>query len=85
MILEYILKLGLKIFHTNVRAQKIDGFIFKMFGIVLPSFQVKNKRERAYFFQKILLLANINIEVILKIFFFTVSNTNIQFAEKKLI
>ena len=34
----YILKLGFKVHHTNVRAQKIDGSTFKIFGMVLASF-----------------------------------------------
>ena len=48
--LGYALKLGLKVFFTNVGVQKIDGFIFKIFKIVLASFQVKNKLESARFF-----------------------------------
>ena len=38
MILGYTFKLGLKIYSTNIEAQKIDGFIFEMFEIVLASF-----------------------------------------------
>ena len=38
MIVEYVLKLGLKICFTNVKVQKIDGSIFKTFGIILASF-----------------------------------------------
>lgn len=36
-------KLGLIIYHTNVEAQKIDDFIFQIFGMVLTSFQVEDK------------------------------------------
>lgn len=50
MSLGYALKLVLKICHTSIKAQKIDGSIFKIFGIVLASFQVENKIEKAYFF-----------------------------------
>ena len=38
MALVYAAKLGLKVYYTNVRAQKIDGSIFKTFVIVLASF-----------------------------------------------
>ena len=38
MTLRYILKLGLKIYSTNVKVQKIDGSILKTFKIVLASF-----------------------------------------------
>ena len=34
----YISKLGLKIRFINIKAQKIDGFTFEMFGIVLANF-----------------------------------------------
>lgn len=35
-------------------------------------------------FQKIFLLANISVEVVLRMFFLILSNANIQFPEKKL-
>lgn len=36
--LVYASKLGLKVWHTNIRAQKVNGSIFKTFKIVLASF-----------------------------------------------
>lgn len=39
----YAAKLGLKVCHTNVRAQKIDGSTLKIFKIGLASFQVEYK------------------------------------------
>lgn len=41
----YIAKLSLKICHINLKEQKIDGSIFKMFNIVLASLQVKNELD----------------------------------------
>ena len=38
MTLGYASKLDLKVRPTDVRAQKIDGSIFKTFGMVLASF-----------------------------------------------
>lgn len=38
MTSSYTLKLGLRVCHTNNKAQKIDGSILKTFGIVLASF-----------------------------------------------
>lgn len=70
---EYIFKLGLKVWLINIRAQKIDRFIFKIFGIVLDSFQIDNKFEKSRFFQKTFLITGTNIEVILKILFLTLS------------
>ena len=44
MTLIYAAKLGLKICHINVEAQKINNSTFKTFGIVLASFQVEDKQ-----------------------------------------
>ena len=38
MISAYTSKLGLQVYHTVVKAQKIDGFTLETFGIVLVSF-----------------------------------------------
>ena len=81
----YVLKLGLKIYPTNVGAQKIDGSTLEMFEIVLTSFQVEDKLGRTRYFQKTFLLADISIEVVLGMPFLTLSNANIEFAKKKLI
>ena len=48
----YALKLGLKIHPTKKRAQKIDGFTFKTFEMILASFQMKDTLEKARFFLK---------------------------------
>lgn len=42
IILAYVLKLALKIYLTNIKAQKIDGISLKIFEIVVASFQVNN-------------------------------------------
>lgn len=38
----FAIKLNIKIQHINVEAQKIDGFIFEIFRIVLANFWVKD-------------------------------------------
>ena len=83
--LGYIFKLGLKICPINFAAQKIDSSTLKMFEIVLASFQIKNKLERARFFQETFLLTNLNIKMVLRMFLLILSNANIKFAKKKLI
>ena len=80
MTLGYILKLGLKIRSTNVKAQKIDGSTLKTFEMVLVNFQIENTLWRAWFFLKTFLLANLNIKVVLRMPFLTFSNANIKFA-----
>lgn len=84
MILAYILTLGLQVYCTNVRAWKMDGSIFEIFGKILTNFQIENKLGKARFFQKTFLLASIHMEIILSILFLIFSNDNILFTEQKL-
>ena len=84
MTLRYTSKLGLKVRITNVGAQKIDDSTCKMFGMVLASFQVEDTLGKAWFFQKIFLLADLNIEVVEKMPFLTFNIADIKFAKKNL-
>lgn len=43
----YAAKLGLKADCTDIGAHNIDGPTFKIFGIILVSFQVENKISKA--------------------------------------
>ena len=78
----YIEKLGFKIWKTNIGAQKINSSILETFRIVIIDFQIENKISRPRFFQKTCLVANIKFEVILKIFFLKISNTDISFGKE---
>ena len=80
----YAKKLGLRTRRTDVRAQKIDGSSLDTFGMVIAGFQVIDKLGSARFFQETFLLADTTIEVVLGIPFLTLSNADIQFAEKEL-
>ena len=80
MILRYALKLGLKVCFINVGAQKIDGSTLETFEIVLASFQVEDMLEKAQFFQKTFLLADLSIQVVLGMLFLILSNADIKFA-----
>lgn len=84
MISAYASILGLKVYFYDIGTQKIDGSTLEKFEIVLANFQVDNKLRKTRFFQETFLLADINVEVILSIFFLTLNNTDIQFAEKRL-
>ena len=85
MALAYASKLGFKVYSIDVGAQKVDGSILKIVGMVLASFQIEDKLGRAQFFLKTFLLANINVEVVLDMLFLTFNNTDVQFIEKELI
>ena len=80
----YASKLGLRVHHSNVRAQKIDGSILQTFGMVLANFQVEDKLGKTRFFQETFLLANISAEVVLGMPFLTLSNADVQFVEEEL-
>ena len=77
MILIYAAKLGLKLHLTTVVAQKIDSSTLKTFGMVLATFQMKDKLGKARFFQETFLVANINAKIVLGIPFLTFSNADI--------
>ena len=80
----YALKLGLRVYHNVVGAQKIDGSTFQTFGMVLTNFQVEDKLGRARFFQETFLLADISTKVVLGMPFLALSNADVQFIEKEL-
>ena len=82
--LAYASKLGFRVHCTNIEAQKIDGSIVELFGMVLASFQVEDKFGRIRLFQETFLLADISTEVVLGMLFLNLSNADVQFVEKKL-
>ena len=73
----YASRLGLRVYRTDIRAQKVDGSTLKTFGMVLASFQVEDKLGRIWFFQETFLLADISTEVVLGMSFLTFSNANV--------
>lgn len=53
--------------------------------MVIAGFQVKNKLEKARFFQKTFLLADTSVEVIFEMPFLTFSKVEVDFTERELI
>ena len=78
---DFTQKLGLKIWKINIGAQKIDGSVLEIFGMIITDFQVEDKANRPRFFQKTLLVADIKLEVILGIPFLKFSNADVLFGE----
>ena len=68
-----------------MEAQKIDGSYLDIFGIVIVGFSLQNKLEKIWFFQETFLVADTRIKVVLRIPFFTLSNSNRRFAERELV
>ena len=81
---DYAWKLGLKIWRTNVRAQKIDGSALETFEMVIADFQVEDKASRPWFFQETFLVADTKFKVILGMLFLKISNADMSFGEKTL-
>lgn len=53
--------------------------------MVLAIFKIKDKLKKTQFFQKTFFLTDTSIDIILNIFFLTLSNANVLFAKKELI
>ena len=73
----YAKKLSLRAQKTDVGAQKIDGSSLDTFGMVFAGFQMINQLGRAQFFQETFLFADTTMEVVLKMLFLTLSNSDI--------
>lgn len=82
MSLSYIWKLSLKIWKTNIEAQKINNSVLESFGIIITNFQVEDKVGKFWYFQKFFFLFDTKFKVILKIFFLKLSNIDILFNKK---
>lgn len=78
----YTTKLGLYIGKIEVGIQKINRSYLNTFRIVIVGYSVKNKLEMIWFFQKVFSLANICLEMHMKMFFLTVKKENIRFADQ---
>ena len=72
-------QLGLKIWKTNIRAQKIDNNTLKTYKILVSIFSVSNKNVKKKILKKNFLLANIKPDIMLWMFFQTMSYIDIDF------
>ena len=85
IILVYIVRIKLKICSTIVIAQKINELCSETFEIVIIGFQILDKLVKAFFFQKMFLLANIIMKIVAEMLFLVFNNKNVKFVDKKLI
>ena len=72
-------QLDLKIWNINVGVQKIDSTTLKTYKIVISTFFISDKDDRKRFFEESFLLADIKPDVVLKMYFLTMSNADIDF------
>ena len=63
----------------NVGVQKIDITILNIYEMVVVVFLMTGKANRERFFEKTFLMANVSPEVVLGMFFLTLSGADIDF------
>ena len=64
--------------------QKINGTTLDIYEMVDAAFSVVDKGNWVKFFEETFLVANVSPEVVLKIFFLTLSNADIDFLGREL-
>lgn len=84
MNLTFAKKLGFSVQKTKFGLLKIDDSSFKTFRIVIIFFLINDKADRSRFFKEIFLIADISMNIALIMLFFTLSNAEINFLERKL-
>ena len=72
-------ELALPIRPTDIGVQKIDSTTLDTLGIVVAAFFVTNKANQVRFFKETFLMANVSPEIVLGIFFLTLSSANVNF------
>ena len=79
MYLDFAKKFSLQIQDINVDVQKINSFKLDTFGIVIASFSVEDKKKRSCFFEGIFLLADISMDITLRMLFHILSIVDMDF------
>ena len=80
----YTKKLSLRVRKTNVGIQKTDGSILEIYGMVIAGFQVQDQFRKARFFQITFSVADISVEVVLRMLFLAFCKIEVDFAEREL-
>ena len=76
-------ELGLLIRPTDVGAQKIDGTTLDTYEMVVAAFLIKNKANQVRFFVETFLMANVSLEVVFGMIFFTLSGADVDFLGRE--
>ena len=77
---DFAKKFDLWISEIIVGIKKINSLKLDIFDILIASFFIENKEEKSCFFKKTFLLADISIDITLRILFLILSNNKIEFA-----
>lgn len=79
----YVTKLSFTTEKTSIKAQKIDGLVLKIYGMVWVKFLIQDSSRRVWFFEETFILADTSMEIILKMPFLFLNNVNVEFAESR--
>ena len=74
-------KLGFLIKPIDIGAEKIDGIMLDNYEMVITAFLVINKVNWVRFFEKTFLVTNVSLKVVFKMFFFNLSNADVDFLD----
>lgn len=77
-------QLDLKVWKTNIEAQKVDSTTLETYKIVVSTFSVLDKDGRKRLFENRFLLADVKPDIVLAILFLAMSNTDIDFQDQNL-
>ena len=77
-------RLGLVVQATNVGAQKIEGTNLEIYGMMVVVFSVTDQADMVKFFEKTFLVANVSLDVVLGMAFFTLSGVDVDFPKREL-
>ena len=77
-------KLGLFIRPIDVEAQKIDGIILDIYGMIVVAFSIKNKANRVRFFEMSFLVTNVSPKVVFEMLCLTLRGVDVGFLRRKL-
>lgn len=62
-----------------MNTQKVDGISLKMFEMIIALFKFKNKKTKLCFFEKTFFIANLSINLILKMLFLRLNDVQVYF------
>ena len=84
MSLAFTRQLGLKTQKSSIGAQKINSTTLKTYEMIVFIFFILDKDNRERFFKKSFILTDIKLDIVLRIFFLIINNTNIDFQAQNL-
>lgn len=73
----YVIKLDPTIQKASIRAQKIDDLALEIYSIALASFLLQKRLGGIWFFEKIFLLADTSMKIVLGMSFLSFSNADL--------